>query len=461
MQKHERTRPFIPARVYRSFVYMRGVVPAVLILILGAVASWYAYAQMDALGRTHIRERAATIAVAVPLESLKQLSGSSTDIDTEAYATLKAFLTRVQQVSTDARFLYLIGQRPDGTLFFYADSERPDSEEYSPPGQVYFEATSAMQTFFSVGESLAEGPDRDRWGVWMSGYAPVRDTNGQVIAMLGMDIPATRYLGDLLAYSLLPMSLAAIFALFIGLSAYRQKRELEYLEQKEEFLSIASHEIRTPLTGIRWAVEGLLKRKRTPLDEKTRTVLTLVHESALGLIGRVNDLLDLAAFEGGRTRKLVFEEIAVRAFFMDMIESLMLSAQARGMRITFTSNTDEYATITADRQLLHHAFLNLISNALKYGPPESEVHVSYEHEPGTHTFRVTDSGQGIRAEDQERIFSGYERTEEAVRSGQYGNGLGLFLVRRAAELHHGGVFVTSVPGEGAVFTFWIPEERED
>lgn len=434
---------------------MRGIVPAVLILLLGVAASWYAHAQMDALGRAHIREHTATIAVAVPVEQLVQLSGTSEDVHTDAYKTLAAFLARMQQATTDARFVYLIGERPDGTLFFYADSESPDSEEYSPPGQIYYEATSAMQEFFRTGEPLVEGPDRDRWGVWMSGYAPVRNSEGQVIAMLGMDVPATRYLGDLLAYSLLPIFLAGIFALFVGLGAYRHKRELEYLEQKEEFLSIASHEIRTPLTGIRWAVEGLLKKRNTALDEKSRTVLTLVHESALGLIGRVNDLLDLAAFEGGRTQQVRFEQIPIRAFFADMIDSLMLSAKARGMRIVFESETD--AIVLADRQLLHHAFFNLISNALKYGAPRSTVTVSYEYESGMHTFRVADNGTGIRPEDQERIFSGYERTEEAIQSGQYGSGLGLFLVRRAAELHNGGVFVTSVQGEGSVFTFWIPE----
>lgn len=444
--------------VWASIVDMRGVVPALLVLSLGVATSWYAFTRMDALGRAHLIERASTVALAVPVDTLESLTGTIDDRGTPAYETIRSFLARMRLASTDVRFLYLMGQASDRSLFFYADSEHAESTDYSPPGQRYEEATPVMESFFASSETLIEGPARDRWGVWMSVYAPVRNEQGATIAMLGMDVPATRYLGDMLAYALLPTLLAAVFTLFLGLSDYRRRRDFAYIEQKAEFLSIASHEIRTPLTGIRWAIEGLLKKKNSPLDEKTRTVLTLVYESALGLIGRVNDLLDLAAFEGGKTYKLVQEDIRVQAFFKDMIDSLTLSAQARDITMQFISDESDTATIYADRQLLHHAFFNLLSNAIKYTAPGTEVVVSYSRENGAHTFRVSDTGEGIRPEDQERIFSGYERTEDAVRSGQYGSGLGLFLVRRAAELHQGGVFVTSTPGEGATFTFWIPEE---
>ncbi|HEY0979559.1 MAG TPA: HAMP domain-containing sensor histidine kinase, partial [Candidatus Paceibacterota bacterium] len=234
-----------------------------------------------------------------------------------------------------------------------------------------------------------------------------------------------------------------------------RRQEVAYLEQKAEFLSIASHEIRTPLTGIRWAIEGLLKRENPPLHSKTRTVLALVHESCLGLIGRVNNLLDLTALEGKKVAFLRPEEIAIAPFLEDIADSLALSAQQRNVAIVLDASVRSAGTLTGDRQMLHHAFFNLLSNAVKYTREGTSVRVSYAQENGGHVFQVRDEGAGVRPEDRERIFSGYHRTKEAIRSGAYGTGLGLYLVKKAAELHNGSIAVSGNPGEGATFTLQI------
>lgn len=433
------------------------VLAALLVLALGIASSVYVYTQIDSSSRTHILERVATIAVAVPREDLGLLTGSEQDLGTPAYESVKQFLAEMRAVNADARFIYLIGQQEDGNLFFYADSEPAESSDYSPPGQVYYEASPGMFEVFADGTKRTEGPDQDRWGLWISGYAPVTNAQGELVAMLGMDLPATQYLSDLFAYSMLPLLLAlALIIVILGVERARA-RELAYLEQKAEFLSIASHEIRTPLTGIRWAIEGLLKREHPPVDPKTRALLALVHESCLGLLARVNNLLDLTALEGNRVAKLRKEEIPVGAFLEDIVESLTLSARQRNVSLVLGTSIPEDATFVIDRQMMHHAFFNLLTNAIKYTKEGTSVTITYAHEYGMHVLRIADQGEGIKPEDQERIFAGYYRTREAVRSGQYGTGLGLYLVKKAAEVHQGTITVSSVEGRGSTFVLSIPE----
>lgn len=425
-------------------------------LLVGVLSALYVFDQIDKAGRAHIIERTATIAVAVPRSELSELSGTEADLGMPAYERVKTYLQDMRAVNSDARFIYLIGTNPDGELFFFADSEPAESDDYSPPGQVYYEATPAMRAIFEDGIRRTEGPDRDRWGLWISGYAPVVDETGTVVAMLGMDMPATRFLSDALAYAMLPLLLAILLTAVLVAVDRTRRRELAYIEQKAEFLSIASHEIRTPLTGIRWAIEGLLKRTESGLDTKSHTVLALVHESCLGLIGRVNNLLDLTALEGAGTLRMRPEAIALEAFIEDVADSLALSAQQRKVSIVIDPSVATAGSVTADRQMLHHALFNLLTNSIKYTKPGTVVTVAASVTDTTHEIRVIDQGNGIKPEDQERIFAGYQRTKEAIRSGEYGTGLGLYLVRKAAEMHGGSVRVSSVLGEGSTFALSFP-----
>jgi signal transduction histidine kinase len=424
------------------------------VALVGIGSSAYVYLQVDHASRLHVLDRASTIAALIPPDTLRELKGAPGDANDPAYLALKDQLSRVRNVNQDARFVYLIGRsETDGTLFFYADSEPADSEDYSPPGQTYEEATPVMHALFENGAAVTEGPDRDRWGVWMSGYAPVYGASGQVEGLLGIDLPATQYFADIAAYSLLPLLIALLFIVGLVAGQRARSRELRYVEQKAEFLSIASHEIRTPLTGIRWAIEGLMKG--SPEGSRQRQVLALVHENCLNLIARINNLLDVTKLEREDAVRLKKEPLVIGPFVEDILKSLALSAEQRGIALKLDPSVLGAGLVDADQQMLHHAFFNLISNAIKYADEGTEVWISYRHDEDMHRFSVNDRGPGIRLEDQAAIFEGYHRTREAVRSGQYGTGLGLYLVKRAAELHGGTVAVESGP-ESTTFTLSLP-----
>ncbi len=429
-----------------------------LLMLLGIASSVYVYVQVDQVRRTHILERVSTIAEAIPREDLVSLSGSEADLAVPSYQQVKELLGRMRLANHDARFIYVIGKNAESELFFYADSEDSSSPDYSPPGQVYFEATPAMHEFFIDGMPRTEGPDRDRWGIWISGYAPILAPDGRVLAMLGMDLPANQYLIDVLAYSSLPLLVAVLLSIVLIATERARMRERAYVEQKAEFLSIASHEIRTPLTGIRWAVEGILTRTTGTIDPRTRTTLELVHESCLGLLARVNNLLDLTALEKSTVMHLKKERIEIYPFLKDIVDSLELSAAQRSVSITIDPSVEQAGTFMVDRQMMHHAFFNILTNAIKYTHEETDVRISASTKGALHIFRIQDHGDGISPSDQERIFAGYTRTKDAVKSGQYGTGLGLYLARKAAEMHGGTITVSSVPGEGATFILSLEDK---
>lgn len=440
----------LPEGSRRVRPYFRSL--AIVIALVGVASSLSVYVQVDHVRRQDIINRVATLAEAIPASEVQALHGDASDLSNPSYQALKALMEREHAVSNDIRFIYLVGNEPDGTLFFYGDSEDPSSPEYSPPGQQYPEATPAMHAFFSDGgRSLAEGPDRDRWGLWISAYAPIVDSDGKLVAMLGMDVAAGPYITDLIAYALLPLLFSALLLILLLADGFVWARKDALLAQKAEFLSIASHQIRTPLIGIRWAVEQVLGSKHSSLSTSDRDILELTHESSLGLIGRVNNLLDVTALEQRGKSHMPNQSVLMHPLLQEIVESLALSAKRKDVSITIGDNVPTDLELVGDRQMLQHIFFNLISNAVKYTRPDTEITIAYGWTPAGHQFSIRDHGLGIAPSEQELIFAGYHRTQQAMESGESGSGLGLYLTKRLVALQKGSIIVHSVLGEGSTF----------
>lgn len=444
----------LPDRSSRPRPYLWFV--SIGIAVVGIAASSYIYVQVDHTSRQNIIDRVNILAQALPAADVAALQGSAADLASPQYQELKALMMREEAVNNGIRFIYLIGTEPNGTLFFYGDSEDPSSPDYSPPGQEYPEATPAMHAFFeNGGKSLAEGPDQDRWGIWISAYAPVRDANGKLLAMLGMDVPAGPYLLDLITYASLPLLVALILIIiFVAVGTRRTRKEQE-LTQKAEFLSVASHQIRTPLIGIRWALEQVLASKDSTFAARDRDTLELTHESSLGLIARVNNLLDVSAIESRGTHP-VTQSVLMRPLLEDIASSLTLSAKRKQVEMIIDDTVAPDLELAGDRQTLQHIFFNLLGNAVKYTRANTAITVSYGWSTDGHQFSITDHGLGIAPAEQERIFTGYHRTQQAMESGESGSGLGLYLTKKLVESMKGSISVHSAVGKGSTFTVTLP-----
>jgi hypothetical protein len=179
--------------------------------------SWTGH-RMDKQMRGDIFLQAQMVAQAIDIENVVALSGTEADLRSSDYRRLKEQLTLIRQVAPKCRFIYLMGQRPDGKIFFFVDSESSDSADYSPPGQTYDEATQDDYKVFAAGSGNASGaPYKDRWGTWITALVPVLHPNtDKVLAVLGMDFNAATWKWDVANRTALPASPAA-FLMLLGI----------------------------------------------------------------------------------------------------------------------------------------------------------------------------------------------------------------------------------------------------
>jgi hypothetical protein len=203
--------PNTPARMLKAASGLALVAAGLLFI------SWTGH-RMDRQMRDEIFLQAKMVAQAVDIENVTALSGTEADLRSREYRKIKDQLTLIRQVAPKCRFIYLMGRRPDGTIFFYVDSESPDSADYSPPGQTYGEATKDDYRVFATGSGNASGDAyKDRWGTWITASVPLFHQNDdKVLAVLGMDFNAATWKWDVANRTALPASPAA-FLMLLGL----------------------------------------------------------------------------------------------------------------------------------------------------------------------------------------------------------------------------------------------------
>jgi signal transduction histidine kinase len=224
---------------------------------------------------------------------------------------------------------------------------------------------------------------------------------------------------------------------------------------KDHFLARMSHELRTPLNGIIGFTGTLLMKLPGPLTGEQERQLGIIDTSARHLLSLINDLLDLSRVQAGKV-EAHFETVDVRKIVEDVAAALRGLAEQKGLE--FEVRLDDGTALT-DMRMLHQILTNLISNAIKY-TEEGYIRIELRREQRSGTgwldVRIADSGIGIDAEDQMRIFEAFERIDSMTTRRVVGTGLGLFLSHRFATMIGGSLAVRSKRGAGSVFTLSLP-----
>jgi signal transduction histidine kinase/CheY-like chemotaxis protein len=226
-------------------------------------------------------------------------------------------------------------------------------------------------------------------------------------------------------------------------------------ELKSRFLSNMSHEFRTPLNSITALSHLLLDRIDGPLTTEQLKQVTFIRQGAHALTELVNDLLDLAKVEAGKisVRPIEFEVESMFGALRGMLRPLLVS---ESLRLVFEP-ADGLPTLYTDEGKVSQILRNFVSNALKFTESgEVRVSATFRPEEDAVSFDVTDTGIGIPAEDQERIFEEFAQVENPLQHRVKGTGLGLPLSRKLAELLGGRVTVSSTVGVGSTFCAVIP-----
>jgi signal transduction histidine kinase len=224
---------------------------------------------------------------------------------------------------------------------------------------------------------------------------------------------------------------------------------------KSQLMANMSHEFRTPLNAILGFTEVLQDGLPGPVNDEQREYLGYIHEAGEHLLKLINDVLDLAKVEAGRLA-LFPETFPVGQTIRDSITSIRGEAERKGLNIS-TRLPPELGVLRADRLRFKQILYNLLSNAVKF-TDAGEVSVSAEIEGGFLHVVVSDTGVGIREEDQAKVFEEFTQVNSALGRQHEGTGLGLALTKRLVEAHGGRIWVESRYGAGSRFHVLLPLE---
>lgn len=226
----------------------------------------------------------------------------------------------------------------------------------------------------------------------------------------------------------------------------------ETVKAKTGFLANLSHEIRGPLGIILNAVEIVLDGLCGPLNDDQIETLAMVRSNGEHLLELINDVLDYAKIESGKITPHR-ETILVNALLKDITGVVRTQATAKSHRLSCTEPEDALA-ISCDRRHIRQMLINLLTNAIKYTPDGGMIKLSAERLPaGKIRISVKDSGIGIPASERHRVFSAFERVNNAYAIQQTGSGLGMPLTRRLAAVNGGSIDFESESGKGS--HFWL------
>jgi CheY-like chemotaxis protein len=232
-----------------------------------------------------------------------------------------------------------------------------------------------------------------------------------------------------------------------------RNQEVERATQlKSKFLASMSHELRTPLNAI-VGFSGLLAEKTAgPLNEKQERFINHIKQGADHLLQLINDILDLSKIESGLL-EMRCENFSVASAMPEVLSIVRPLAMTKKIHIE-QSMPD--LCIHADRIRFKQILYNLLSNALKFTPEGGKVRVDCASQNAFVGFTVTDTGVGIRLEDQQVIFQEFRQVGETTRGVKEGTGLGLAITKRLVEQQGGTINVESEWGKGTRFSFTLP-----
>lgn len=278
---------------------------------------------------------------------------------------------------------------------------------------------------------------------------------------IGTELAFTFYvdvygLSNMVGHILKMLSFWAIFQAVIAASLVRPYLDLAASTRaKDDFLASMSHDLRTPLNSILGFSDLMRSRLYGPLgNEKYEEYVANIHASGTHLLGLVNDLLDLSKLESGQY-KLERQTINPRSLVDEIVRSFTPAISAKDLTINMQCDPD-CAPLHADERAMVQLLNNLVSNAVKFTPDRGTITISCQPMPsGAVRLEVKDTGIGIPADQLSRLGKPYVQVNPYVAQ-QNGTGLGLFIVRRIAELHGGSMQISSKPGLGTMVSVIIP-----
>ncbi|MEQ1849773.1 MAG: HAMP domain-containing sensor histidine kinase [Candidatus Peribacteraceae bacterium] len=453
------------------------LIAAITVCALGAAGISF-YVRGQRMMEEQLKEKLRTAATAAVMqfdgEMLKKINSGSTMENSEELRNVVYRLHDLRTQIANVRFAYIMRRTEDPLMHaFIADADMAlsdeeldenkngileEAEKAAEPGELYeWEGFPVLAEQAFMRPSVDENIGEDVWGPIISGYAPIKTKNGEVVATLGIDMAADEYKAlSTSIFSPIALLLVLLAAISIAggtvLGFWRSRaNELQRLEtERMGLLRLAFHQLGGPLTIISWSLEELEEDGPTSIQ---RTVEN-IHEGIRRLNGILKTLKEADIVHAGKIDYKP-ESVSLSTILEEVAAQSKIKLDER--KQTINLSLDRSLTMNLDPKLIASVAQELITNAIDFSPNGAEIRVvSVRVGEEWAEFSVIDTGYGIPKKDQKRIFEEFTRGSNALKYKSDGNGLGMYIVKGIVEQAGGKVRLRSTEGKGTTVTVRLP-----
>ncbi len=349
--------------------------------------------------------------------------------------------------------------------------DREHADRLQWPGMLFPEIEGVPEAFAAYNGPITV-PDiyTDEYGSVLTGFAPITNASGTVVAILGTDIKADDFL-TITRQTLYPFlafiaALTLIIAVLAASLIYiwsrranmlaRLSRSLEIANaQQEGLLHFISHEIKGYLTNSEAGFASIAEGDYGEVTPQLKTMATSALANVRRGVSTVVDILRAADMKRG-TVSYRKDPVDVRAVVENVINTLRPNVTEKGLTLETNIADGSYTTSGDEEKLRNNVLRNLIDNAIRY-TPTGTITISLSNAGGTIRFSVKDSGVGITEEDKKRLFTEGGHGKESIKTNVHSTGYGLFIAKQVVDAHGGKIWAESEgEGKGSTFVVELP-----